>query len=247
VPCKHLLWDRDDILYGMECVGREPFLVMLSSRAGIAGEDLKEYVRCSREDKKVPPIVDAVYDYGDVVVFIEVKRFAHPTAILGVLKRLIAGEGVSDKALPWGTGWKALLEMLREPTFVIPRGYEDMEPLVEFIRALPDNVWSVLLDKVERLKVRKVSYLQTRLYEKYIYTYESLKQSYINDRDVYYFVLLYAKPLWLSRSDMRIFSYILRQNIWNKIKSQAAGMYILFQTHDLLHVDTLYHRYVRRD
>ncbi len=245
MPCNHFVWDRDDILYGMKCEGREPFLVMLSSKDGIAGDDLKEYARLHREDRRVPPLVDAVYDYEDSVIFIEVKRFAHPRAVLGVVKRLLEDDKISDKALPWGSGWKTLLFKLRQPSFVLPRGYEDVEPLMEFIRTMPENVWHNLYEKVKRLKVRKVSFLQERLIEKYLSTYETLEKSMIRDRDVYYFVLLFAKPLWLSRSDMQIFSYILRQKVWQHIKGKTKGMYILFQGNELLDVDIMYHHYLR--
>ncbi len=245
MPCKSFLWDRDDILYGMECEGREPFLVMLSSRKGIAGEDLKKYARMHREDHTVPPLVDAVYDYEDSVIFIEVKRFAHPKAVLGVVKRLLSKEKVSDKSLPWGSGWKTLLFKLRHPSFVLPRGYYDVEPLMGFIRSLPEDVWMDLQRKVTSLKVRKVSYLQTRLVEKFKYTYETLSEEWIRGRQVYYFVVLFAKPLWLSRSDMRIFSYLLRHNIVNHLRENSQGIYVLFQSSELLDVDVMYHHYIR--
>ena len=246
MPCNRFIWDRDDILYGMLCTGREPFLVMLSTKDGIAGDELKEYVRNHRKDGMVPALVDAVYDYGDSILFVEIKRFAHPRAVLGVVKRLLEGEKVNDKALPWGSGWKNLLIKLRHPSFVLPKGYEDVEPLMEFVRDIPETQWNTLKDQIRKLRVRKISLLQRRLIDKYHGTYTTLQDVMIKNRDVYYFVILFAKPLWLSRSDMQIFSFILRQNIWDKIKAYAKGMYIFFQGNELLDVDILYYHYLRR-
>ncbi len=245
MPCEDIVWDRDDILYGTRCSGREPFLVMLSSKDGIVGDDIKEYARVHREDGKVPPLVDAIYDYGSSILIFEIKRFAHPRAVLGVVKRIREGEKVPDKALPWGSGWKRLLVKMRDPSFVLPRGYEDLDTLLRFVRNIPEAEWKDFLPVIEGLKVRKVSHLRNRLIEKYLYTYETFGD-FVKGKEIHYFVVLFAKPLWLSRQDMKIFSFILRQRIWGEIKDKVDSLHIFFQGSELFDVDVFYEHYIGR-